>query len=390
MRVLQVLPSVKSASGGPPRSTLANCRALHAVDPEVETVLLTTDEDLDPGWREELLARCPERMEVKVVSGTGRHTARFSLSLLRWVWRRAEDFDLAVIRALLHPLSSAAARVASTRELPYLLAPHGTLSEYTFRHRRTALKRLYYRLVDSGTVDGAAALRFTAPAERKEAERLGFDTPVAVIPHPHEPRIDGSSPASPRPGQVLFLARLAPKKGIHVLLEAMEIVQREAPGTRLVLAGSGADDYENTIRSRIRSLGLEEAVELPGFVEGDEKRRHLMESGLFVLLSEQESFGVSVVEAMDAGLPVIISRGVDIWPKIEEAGAGIVLDERSPEAAAEALLGVLSDGRDREEMGRRGRALVRTAFDPERVGRDVSRLYRAAAEGPGRVREEFS
>lgn len=390
MRVLQVLPSIKSISGGPPRSTLVNCRALHAVDPDVETVLLSTDEQLNPGWREELLSRCPEHMTVEVLPGRGRHTTRFSFSLLGWMWQHIDDFDLLVIRALLHPISSAAARAARTKGVPYLLVPHGTLSRYTFSHRRTFLKRLYYRWVEAGTVNEASAIRFTARAERDEALRLGFNTPGAVIPHPYEPQFDRWSAEDSVPNQLLFLARFAPKKGIDLLLSAMPIVQREKPETKLVLAGAGSDRYESKLRTRIRSLGLERSVELPGFVGGDEKRRLLRESSVFILPSEQENFGVSVVEAMDAGLPVVITKGVDIWPEISDARAGIVLEKRTSEAVAAAILKLLSDGHHQNGMGRRGRELVRAAFNPEKVGHEVSHLYRAAVKGPEYVREEFS
>jgi len=390
VRVLQVLPSIKSISGGPPRSTLANCRALHAVDPDVQTVLVTTDERLDSSWREELLSRCPERMTVEVLPGRGQHTTRFSLSLLGWMWRHIDDFHLAVIRALLHPISSAAARVASARGVPYILVPHGTLSHYTFSHRRTFLKQLYYRWVEAGTVNEASAIRFTARAERDEALRLGFDTPGAVIPHPYESQFDRWSAEGSIPNQILFLARFVSKKGIDLLLTAMPIVLREKPETKLVLAGAGSDRYESKLRSRIRSLGLERSVELPGFVGGEEKLRLLRESSVFVLPSEQENFGVSVVEAMDAGLPVVITKGVDIWPEVDEARAGIVLEERTPEAVATAILKLLNDAPDQNGRGCRGRELVRTVFSPEKVGGEVSRLYRAAVNGPDCVQDEFS
>lgn len=390
MRVLQVLPSISSTSGGPPRSTVANCRALHAADPDVETVLLTTDEALDEDWRGDLASRCPARMEVQVVPGHGRHTTLFSPSLLRWMWQHVGGYDLVVIRALLHPVSSSAARVASARGVPYLLVPHGTLSRYTFRHRRTLLKRLYYRLVDAATVDRASALRFTTRAERDEARRLGFETPSAVIPHPFEPRFDeeASSPRSSR--QLLFLARFDPKKGISLLLEAVDRVRREVTGIKVVLAGSGMPAFETELRSLIRRLDLQDVVELPGFVRGEAKRRLLLRSTAFALPSEHENFGVSVVEAMDAGLPVVISRGVQIWPDVTDAGAGIVLEERTPECLAGALGEVLTNHGRRREMGRNGRQLVRSVYDPLMVGRRLSHLYRAAAEGPARVRETIS
>jgi len=397
MRVLQVLPSIKSISGGPPRSTLANCRALHAVDPDVETVLLTTDERLYPGWRQELLSRCPERMTVEVLPGRGRHTTRFSFGLLGWMWRQIDDFDLVVIRALLHPISSAAARVATTSGVPYLLVPHGTLSRYTFSHRRTFLKRVYYRWVDAGTVDEASAMRFTARTERDEALRLGFDTPGAVIPHPYEPMkgvppstgAEASFSADRETPRILFLSRLHPVKGVDLLLQAFKRVTEDHPQAVLTVAGAGNEAYERCIRKEIRSLRLEGRTTMPGFVNGDRKRRLLDGADVFVLPSRHESFGMSLVEAMHAGCPVVTTPEVGLAEAVEEAGAGRVV-AGEPEALASALSDILSDGPLRVQMARRGRKLVRSAFNPEKVGHEVSRLYRAALKGPDCVREGFS
>lgn len=251
------------------------------------------------------------------------------------------------------------------------------------------MKRIYYHWIDASTVQRAAAIQFTTLTERKEALRLGFETPTAVIPHPYEPRFGNVSSADASPHKLLFLARFDPKKGIPVVLDAMDLIRQEIPSIKLVLAGSGTSGFERKMRYQIQRLRLQDVVELPGFVTGNEKHRLLRDSSVFILPSMKENFGVSVVEAMDAGIPVVISKGVDIWPEVNDAGAGVVLDERTPQALAEAVLRLLRDEQARFNMGRNGRDLVRTAFHPLRVGRDLSRLYWAAAEDPVRVREEF-
>lgn len=380
MRVLQVLPSIASESGGPVRSTLANCRALHTVDPVIRLTLATTGKRLEAGWREVFEARMPAGMELEVFPGVGRHAFMVSPRLAVWLWRHVTEFDLVVVRALLHPVSSTAAWIARRRGVPYLVVPHGTLSRYTFEHRRTLIKRAYVRLVERRTLAGAAAIRFTSEAERGEAPSWCATTPSRVITHPYEPRFDQDERRDGKPRQILFLSRLHPKKGIDVLLEALRLVLVEIPAARLILAGSGTASFERHIRSAVRRLGLEEAVKLPGFVEGEEKTRLLAESAVFALPSRQENFGIAVVEAMDAGLPVVISRGVDIWPRVEETQAGIVVEERTPEAVANALHRLLDDEALRHGMGQNGKQLVRTAFDPKTVGRELTELYRMAAE----------
>lgn len=378
LRVVQFLPSVQSASGGPVRSTLANCRAAHAVDPGIETVLISTRHDLESAWERDLRGRLPDKMNLELFPQIGSHTANVSPALLRWLWRCAAEFDLLVLRALMHPLSSAVGWTARRKRLPYLVVPHGTLSEWTFRHRRTVLKRLYFQLVERRTLEGAAAIRFTSRAEQNEAERLDVSSEGIVIPHPYEPRKDFKASAERQQGMVLFLSRVDPKKGIDLLLAAVDRARKDRPDLRLVVAGSGASSYERAVRTRIAELGLEGYVEMPGFVTGVDKDEFLRSAEVFVLPSEEENFGIAVVEALDAGVPVVISPQVDVAPEVEEYRAGYVV-ERSTEAVAGAILKILNDPKQARAMGERGRRLVRERFASDVVGPQVARLYRRCA-----------
>jgi glycosyltransferase involved in cell wall biosynthesis len=117
---------------------------------------------------------------------------------------------------------------------------------------------------------------------------------------------------------------------------------------------------------------------MPGFLEGREKERALLSSDVFVLPSHQENFGVAAVEAMAAGLPVLISRGVGIWREVEQAEAGLVV-ERTARGVASALTSLLADPDRRKRLGTNGRSLVRDRFAPEAVGRRLLKLYSDAA-----------
>lgn len=387
MKVLQVIPSIGSETGGPARSTLANCRALYGEAPFIRFTLATTDEGLDTAWQLSIEKRMPPGTRLEVFPGVGRHAFAYSGSLVAWLWRHVSEFDLVVVRALLHPVSSTAAWIARRRGIPYLLVPHGTLSRYTFEHRRTRLKKAYFQLVERRTLAGAAAVRFTSEMERDEAPPWGGSTPVEVIPHPYESRSREAFASSRKANQILFLSRLDPMKGLDLLFQALPSVFEGAPDANVVVAGSGIPRVERWIRSRLRDLGLGSRVELPGFVEGAEKTRLLRESAVFVLPSCRENFGIAVVEAMDAGLPVVISKGVAIWANVEAAGAGIVLEKRTPGLLAAALSKLLRAPDARRNMGAAGVQLVRKAFDPEQVGRRLMRLYERAAESASRRAE---
>lgn len=318
-------------------------------------------------------------MELRVFPAVGKGAFVVSPHLIAWLWSHVGQFDLLVIRKLFSPIGSLAGRIACHGDVPYVIVPHGTLSRYTFRYRRTVLKRVYYELVEKRTIAGATAIRFTSEAEYAEAPVSGPSADEWVIPHPYEPQYVGECMSARESGQVLFLSRFHPVKGLGVLLDAFDRVRTAMPETRLVLAGSGDPRFEREIKTSIGRLDLNDVVELPGFVEGRAKWDLLAESSIFVLPSEHENFGIAAVEAMDAGLPVVISREVAISSMVEHAGAGIVLEQRTPEGVASALLRLLRDAPLRRRLGRRGRRLVETAFDPTTVGPELVRLYSAAA-----------
>jgi glycosyltransferase involved in cell wall biosynthesis len=110
------------------------------------------------------------------------------------------------------------------------------------------------------------------------------------------------------------------------------------------------------VRRYISDKGLEEYVLMTGRLDGEEKWQAYASADVFVLPSRQENFAISVAEAMHMGIPVIVSRKVNSWPIVQEAGAGVVVDETNIEGQLEsALCWLLSDHDRIKKMGSAGR-----------------------------------
>jgi glycosyltransferase involved in cell wall biosynthesis len=114
------------------------------------------------------------------------------------------------------------------------------------------------------------------------------------------------------------------------------------------VAGDGDDDSVQRLYETVETHGLSESVSFLGFVSGAEKERVLREAWAFALPSHQENFGVAVLEAVAAGLPVVISGAVQLRAFVEDHDLGVVVDRSDPSAIAEGLQAVLAD-----EAGRR-------------------------------------
>jgi glycosyltransferase involved in cell wall biosynthesis len=176
---------------------------------------------------------------------------------------------------------------------------------------------------------------------------------------------------------VLFLSRLHVKKGLEFLVPAFARVAASRPDLHLVVAGPD-EGMGATLRGWIRDAGLETRASIVGMLTGADKLAAFAAATVFVLPSHTENFGVAVLEAMAAGLPVLISDQVNIWREISDAGAGIIV--RTETGPVEAGLARLLDHPEiANRMGQAGRRLAEERFAWPRVAAALEALYAEVA-----------
>ncbi len=133
---------------------------------------------------------------------------------------------------------------------------------------------------------------------------------------------------------LLFVGRLVPSKGQHQLVKALWAYRRlYDPKARLHLVGSTPSrTYLNALRSYIQDLGLTEAVRISGEVSDNALAAHYAEADIFLSLSVHEGFGVPLVEAMKAGLPVVALAEGAVSGTV--AQAGLLINRTEPSYVA--------------------------------------------------------
>ncbi len=382
MRVLHVISSVAAGYGGPSKAVLEMCRELGRRDVAAE--IYTTDVDVK--GRLAVPLRSPIDLDgarITYFPMQALNSFKVSLPLAAALRDTVARFDVVHVHSLYQFPASVAAFHCRRQQVPYVIRPHGTLDPFIFRHHR-ARKWIYESLCERRNLAGAAAVHFTSEDEKHLAQGLGLQFESVVIPLGVAadelaipvPQLCSLWPETSGKRVILYLGRLNFKKGLDILSCAFGEIARTRSDVHLLLAGPDHEGYGKRVKRWLAAEGVLDRVTLCGMLTGTAKQAALRGASIFVLPSYSENFGIAVVEAMAAGLPVVISNKVNIWREVEEAGAGIVVDPQ-PHATAEALTALLEHPQRALAMGARGRKLARDRFSWQSAGAALVELYRA-------------
>jgi glycosyltransferase involved in cell wall biosynthesis len=219
-------------------------------------------------------------------------------------------------------------------------------------------------------------------AERMRVVPLGLRLDGYGLPHPA--RTGG-------PPVIGYLARIAPEKGLHLLVEAFREVAAELAPARVQLHAAGYlppqhRGYLADLERRLAGWGLADRFRYAGEVTREQKLRFL--AGIDVLsvpTTFREPKGRYVLEALAAGVPVVAPRHGAFPELIEETGGGLLVAPDSTSELAAALVALLRDPRQRERLGRAGQEAVRERASDEVAARATLAYYQECLSGTREV-----
>lgn len=384
MKVLHVIPSVSPLRGGPSHAVIGMVRALGRAGCDAE--IACTDDDGDGrldvprgdlaqwfGVAVRFFRRASPRLAAL-------REFQYSSGFTPWFRQAVHSYDLIHVHAIFSYLPSAAMLYARQAGKPYIVRPIGQLSPWSLS-QKPFKKRLYFGLCERRNIALASGIHCTSEAERRDVLAFKLGLPAFVSPIGMDPpgrRLDARTLVRERfsieenAKVILYLGRLHPKKGIEELLAA---VGGLSAGTAvLIIAGSGEHRYEARIRELATVPRLQGCVRFAGFVSGEDKDVLLQGSDIFTLLSKHENFGISVLEALMSGLPVVVASGVALEDFVRQIGAGVVI-EPTAEAAEAALRCVLAGPRVGQDERKRIQEATSEAFSWESIARDLICRY---------------
>ncbi len=201
---------------------------------------------------------------------------------------------------------------------------------------------------------------------KEELLALGFSKrKVAVVPNGLNIKFISRIPVSEsHKSEACFLARLKPSKGIYYLPEIWRKVTKKIESARLAVMGGGSPGEVEKFKNAFREAGVWERVKILGFVSEEEKYRVLKSSKIFISPSCEEGFGISVLEAMACGLPVV-AWDLPVYREIFKEGM-IRVPLGDHESFAATIVKLLNDEKKRAKMGQEAKSLAQE-YDWEQV-----------------------
>ncbi|QQS11745.1 MAG: glycosyltransferase [Rhodospirillales bacterium] len=289
------------------------------------------------------------------------------------------------------------ARLCRRHGVPYIVRPHGMLDPY-IRARHRGRKKLMELLFQNGVLRRAAAIHYTSDVEREISAPFAMGAPARIVPLgvdlagfdklPPAERFLAAHPETRGRRVALFLSRLHFKKGLDLLIPAFARAARQDPDAHLVVAGPD-DGMLDQCKAWTRRDGVSDRVTFTGMLRGDDKLAAFAAASLFALPSYSENFGIAAVEAMAAGLPVVVSDQVNIWRELQ-AGGGALVVRADEEKVAMALGTLLRDAALAADMGRKARDTVNRLYRWDNVAAALESMYADVVEGHRRPAREVA
>lgn len=367
MRIVQTvtLASEDGAFGGPLAVAVAQCRELARRGHDV-TLLAA--------WDGKVSLTIPG---VRVVLSRGQRIPRTGFSgvrapaLLTWLNKNRHEIDLVHVHAGRHALDLELALRSRQLRIPYILQTHGMVMPNSGPLARLLDATLTKPLLRSAsavfvlTDEESTGVRAIEPSARVQTVRNG----LAAADRPGR-----GGPARP---EVLFLARLHPRKRVLAFADMAKILTEEGLDARFAVVGPDEGDLPSL--EQFRKANPEVPLSYEGHVSPGQGASRIAKAEVYVLPSHGEVFPVTVLEALAAGTAVVLTQDCGIAQRLDEAQAASVSDG-SPANLAAAVKRLLTDPEERRRRISNGRALINGELGIGATIDDIESRYLAATE----------
>ncbi len=259
-----------------------------------------------------------------------------------------------------------------------LTEPHYSQARQLLRERTAEVDRF---VAMNGYFADFMADYLAIPRERIDVIRHGLDLTGHSARPARRRRPDD-------PATIGYFARVAYEKGLHLLVEAFDLLLKDPtlPPLRLRAAGymsAGDQAYWDTIQKRVAAAGWQDRFEYVGELDREGKIQFLHSLDLMALPTVyHESKGISVLEALANAVPVVLPAHGAFPEYIAETGGGLLCAPEDPAPLAAAIAELIRDPVRAEQLGQTGEQSIRRGFTADRMAAEQRALYQRLVPSP--------
>jgi len=382
MRILQIAPAIYPAIsiGGPIYSINSLTQALRL---KHEVLTLTTPMGLDIDqcsnikFNTEIDSEPVGKFLYQRFYGPKHFT--FSPATLWWLINNSTKFDLLLIHGVWNFPCVAAAFIAKIYRKRYVIVPHGTIYKETIELKKRRTKKWMLLCFVNRMLEGASGIFFTTPDELVKVQQyLGLKLNSYLVSNivdagslnrlPKRGAIRSKYNISNDTFLIIHLGRISPKKNLLVSVQVLAELQRQNRDVRLLVVGGDDNGHIAEVLRFAEKVSVKSDVIFTGMLLKEDCLQALVDSDIFLLPSMSENFGMAVVEAMLAKVPVVLSDKVGVSLDVLYAKAGVVVpSEDGYQGYVKAISELILDVDMRKKVGLTGWKFASQAYSMENV-----------------------
>lgn len=272
----------------------------------------------------------------------------------------------------------------SKRNIPTIIAPHGSLDQYSLNVSKWK-KKLALAIYERSNLKHSFCLHATSGNEIPDFRHFGLINPIAFINNGiNEKNLSFVGNANRFREQnnieknkriLLFLSRISPTKGLDMLIEAINSIKDEFSNWQLIIAGNDEFNHKKEIEKLIKQFNLESSIKIIGPQFNQEKNDAFEAAELFILPSYSEGSPMVILDSLAAGVPVITTKA-STWNDLMEYNCGWWTDINVTAITVALKDAINMPIEDLIKKGENGKKLVRLKYTWTQLSHKTIQLYK--------------
>lgn len=265
--------------------------------------------------------------------------------------------------------------ILKSRGIPFVITPHGAYNEIAFR-RNLIVKSIYFKLFEATLVKNACSVHMLGKSELHGLSQLTNEFNYFFLPNGTPQVKKNRIKCVNKMLKIGYCGRInIDEKGLDLLIDGIELVNKESSRVGLYIIGDGPD--MSLLTSRVSQMTNGKMVTIFGAKFASEKDAILDEIDVFVHTSRNEGMPMAVLEAASLGIPLLISKETNLGKQVKDYRCGFVLEKNGVQEIADAVHEIqrLHIDSSLEVMGKNAKQMICDEFNWSVIAKKLTKKY---------------